>query len=228
MSFVTVWGILLCIHFPSCKSGRVGCRMYVYGCLSSMLTLWIYITDAGIGVLTYFWAGHVEMCFETVNLNNTHVWLGDRMRAAELKYPRVVIGQLVSIFSDASWITSQETCAVQNCSGMWAAVWQGAWHPGNWSLLATNCIQKLASSQRWKEKTHFTNLNPQKPVVYQQTTLGNIMPCILVTATQLCSFGWDNVLFVMSLPRRRHVLSELGRCKWPRFIFAPSSCCSPQ
>lgn len=58
-----------------------------------------------------FRAGHVEIYFETVNLNNTHVWLGDRMRAAELKFPRVVIR--LSFLSDANWITLQETCAVK-------------------------------------------------------------------------------------------------------------------
>lgn len=100
-----------------------------------------------------FWAGHVEIYFETVNLNNTHIWLRDRMRTAELKFPRVFIR--LFILSDANWITCQETCAVKNCSGMWAAVWQDAWLPGNWSLLATNCIQKLARSQSWKEQTHF-------------------------------------------------------------------------
>lgn len=51
---------------------------------------------------------------------------------------------------------------------------------------------------------------------------------ILVTEAQLSVFGRVTVVFDMSLHRQKHVLAELGSCRRPGIIFAPSLTLSPQ
>lgn len=138
------------------------------------------------------------------------------MRTAELKFPRVVRRLLFSMVSDAKWITRQETCAVKNCSGMCGRM------PGTQAIDLS--LLPIASKNQPHPRGGRNRLTSQiwttffpgllVPVVYQQTTLVKIMPWVLVTAIQLSSFGWADILFHKSLHWQRYVQIKQIQVAW--------------